>query len=120
MKRAFTLLSLLAVINIVSAVGPKIPCILTWTPNPPAEQVTGYWFYWRGSTNTPYSDAQRVAVPSAAFNVGYDLRVLGLPKGAYYVVMTATNAYGESDPSDEFCWRYENPNKPSNVNVRTQ
>lgn len=97
------------------AVGPKIPCILTFTPSPTPD-VTGYWFYWR-ATNGIYSDAQRWQIPASGQS-GYDLRVIGLAKGDYYTMMTATNATAESDPSVEFFWHYSNPNRPNSILIQ--
>ena len=95
------------------AVGPQIPCILTWTDSTTAG-VTGYWVYWRLPTGG-YLNTQRIGVTSA--QKPYDLRVLGLAKGQYYVMMTATNAQSESDPSLEVFWNYQNPNKPTSLTI---
>jgi hypothetical protein len=100
------------------AVGPKVPCILTWTPNPPAEQVSGYLVYWKSSTNVAWTDAQRWPLSTNAFT-GFDLRVLGLPQGDYVVGMSATNIQGGEGPlSDPIDWHYHNPNKPGSVAIK--
>lgn len=100
----------------VLAVGPKIQCILTFTPSP-SPDASGYWFYWRSATGT-YADVQRKAVGTNDF-VGFDLRTIGLSKGEYIVMMTATNLAGmESDPSVEVPWHYVNPGKPSNLVIK--
>lgn len=96
------------------AVGPKIPCILTFAPSSP--EATGYYMYWRSSTNVPYTDQQRWAMPTNAAT-GYDLRIIGLPKGVYLISVSATNADTESDLATEIQWRYQNPNKPGNLAV---
>ena len=110
------ILSLACVIGClaVEAVGPKIPCILTFTPSPSSE-VTGYWFYWR-STNSPYVDTQRFPIPLTGTS-GFDLRVIGIARGQYYTAMSATNATAESDLSPDYFWNYQNPNKPSNQQI---
>lgn len=96
------------------AVGPKIPCILIFTPSP-SPGVTGYWLYWR-ATNEVYSDTQRWAMPTNAAS-GYDLRVLGLAKNTYWLAASATNATAESDLSAECAWLYLQLNRPSNLTV---
>lgn len=114
MKRLLSILALAATVT-VFAVGPKVPCILTFDPSPSLD-VTGYWFYWR-TTNGVYSDVARYAIGTN--NVPIDLRVLGLPKGRYYVMMTATNlARAESDPTPDVLWDYQNPNKPTNLQIQ--
>lgn len=114
MKRAKLLIPMLALLALpILSVGPKVPCLLSWTPSPTSD-VTGYYFYWR-ITNAPYVDSQRYAVTT---NQPVDLRILALPKGLYYVMMTATNAYGESDPSPDAVWYYNNPKGPSNLVVQ--
>lgn len=115
MRRFLLFLTVLLTALIVEAVGPKVPHLLWWTPSP-SPDVTGYWFYWR-ATNGIYMDAQRWAISTNA--QGYDLNVLGLAKGDYYVAMSATNSYGaESDLSTpDFFWHYANPQKPSNTSV---
>jgi hypothetical protein len=116
MMRKFFIFCLILTTIAVQAVGPKIPYILTWTPSP-SPDVTGYYFYWRG-TNEVYSDARRLAVSTNSYT-GYDLRVLGLPKTVYVVMMTATNlALAESDPSADFVWNYTNPSRVTSVSVR--
>lgn len=96
------------------AVGPKVPCILTFAPSPDAS-VQGYWLYFR-STSGSYNDQQRWAMPTNAAT-GYDLRTIGLPKGIYWISASATNADTESDLATEIQWRYQNPNKPGNLAV---
>lgn len=101
----------------VLAVGPKMACILTFTPST-SPDASGYWFYWRSLTGT-YGDTQRRQIGTNDFS-GFDLRVIGLPKGEYMAMMTATNLAGmESDPSVEIPWHYVNPNKPSNLIIKT-
>ena len=94
------------------AVGPKIPCIITFAPSTDPT-VTGYWFYFR-SENGTYNDQQRWAMPTNAAT-GYDLRAIGLPKGIYYTTVSATNSVTESDLAPEYKWVYQNPNKPGNI-----
>lgn len=101
--------------SLVFAVGPKIPCILTFTPSP-SPGVTGYWLYWR-TTNGVYVDTQRWAMPTNAGS-GYDLRVLGLPKGQYFIAASATNATQESVLSTPDCfWDFTSPNGPAALTV---
>lgn len=114
MKKLFFLILLTAAT--VFAVGPKVPSILTFAPNPPNEQVMGYWVYW--STGTIPLDTQRLAISTNAFS-GFDLTVLHLSQGDYNVWMTATNASGgESVVSDVLIWHYHNPGKPTAVAVK--
>jgi hypothetical protein len=113
MKRLLSFSAILLAVT-TFAVGPKIPCILTFTPSPDAS-VTGYFFYYR-TTNTVYTNTQRWSMPTNAAT-GFDLRVLGLPKGIYYVSASATNATTESDLSAEIQWTYQNPNKPTALQI---
>jgi len=100
----------------VLAIGPKIPCILTWTPSPSSD-ASGYWLYWRMPTGN-YSDSQRKPLSTNSFS-GFDMTVWGFSKGDYVIMMTATNLSGmESDPSVEVLWHYWNPSKPTNVVIR--
>lgn len=111
MKKLITL-AVFALCLAAEAVGPRIPCYLVWTPQSDAD---GFWFYWRAVGGT-YTDAQRIPIGTNQQN--FDLRTLGLAQGIYIIMMTATNKAGaESDPSDNFTWVYQNPNKPTNVSV---
>ncbi len=96
------------------AVGPKIPCILTFSPSPDPS-VSGYWFYWR-ATNGVYNNTQRWPMMTNAAT-GFDLRVIGLAKGMYYAAASATNATTESDLSTDVLWNYQNPGKPTNLQI---
>ena len=96
------------------AVGPKIPYRLTWTPSP-SPDVTGYFLYWRTGTQT-YMDTQRIGIATNA--APFDLRVLNLQKGDYYISMSATNATSESPLSVECLWHYSTPYQPSQVFVQ--
>lgn len=129
MKRLLFLSAIFASTLAVFGVGPKIPCWLQWDPSP-SPDVTGYFFYWR-TTNGVYADTQRIPLTMA--QQPYDLRVLNLAKGDYFVMMTATNTvvsgtnlvtgekiYQESDPSSDFLWRYSNPNKPGDLSIQAQ
>lgn len=100
-KLVGSVISIFFIVITLFAVGPKIPHTLTFTQSA-TPGVTGNWFYWR-IANTAYSDAQRYPVPASATN-GFDLSVLGLSKGQYYIMMTATNSTTESDPSVEVMW----------------
>lgn len=114
MRRFLLFLTVLLTALIVQAVGPKVPHLLWWTPSP-SPDVGGYWFYWR-ATNGVYVDTQRWAIATNA--QGYDLNVLGLSRGDYFVAMSATNSYGESDLSTpDFLWHYKNPVKAADVTV---
>lgn len=109
----FVALAFAAIIT-VFAVGPKIPCVLSWSTAPDS---SGYWFYWH-SPGGKYSDKQRRAL-STNDAAGVDMRSWGFPKGDYIIMITATNDSGmESDPSDDTLWHYWNPNKPTNVVIR--
>lgn len=112
-KLSLILVLLFSVILIVQAVGPKFPCLLWWTPSP-SVGVTGYWFYWRSSTET-YSNDRRWPIPTngAPFN----LTIIGLPKGEYFCTMSATNEWSESDLAVEIPWYYNNPNKPTDIKI---
>lgn len=113
MKRLAAILVLIAAPAL--AVGPKLPRILTFTPSP-SVGVTGYWLYWRVLTGT-YNDTNRRALSTNAWS-GFDLSALGLPKGQYWLAGSATNAAAaESDLSVEAFWDYNNPNRPSNLEV---
>jgi hypothetical protein len=107
MKKLF-FIALFTTVNIVLAVGPKVPCILFFTPNPPNEQVTGYWFYW--NTGTVQLDTQRLALSTNAWS-GFDLRVLGLPQGDYNYWVSATNFNGGEGAADMLPWHFHTPSK---------
>jgi hypothetical protein len=98
------------------AVGPKIPCILTFSPVPDS---TGYWFYWRAPAGQ-YSDVQRRPLSTNDAR-GVDMSTWPFAKGDYVIMITATNATGmESSPSDDVLWHYWNPNKPTNVVISSK
>lgn len=116
MKRFLYSLTVLILVTVAQAVGPKIPCMLTWTASP-SQGVLGYWFYWRATNSIGYIDTQRWPVATNA--APFDLRVIGLPKGTYWITMSATNFESESDLAQEVMWNYTNPNKPTNLQIST-
>lgn len=117
MKPIKWIVLLLSVLPVL-AIGPKIPHLLYWTPATPvpADNIeTGYWVYWRTPAGL-YDDARRVAVST---NQPYDLSVLGLPKGVYWLAMSSTNLEGgESGVDHQTLWRYLNPNQPDVVLIK--
>lgn len=113
--RIILLLLILSVSMIVRAVGPKFPSVLTFVPST-SPGVTGYWLYWRTPAGN-YVDTQRWPLSTNAAS-GFDLRVLGLPKGQYFISGSATNATSESDLATEALWDFTNPNKPTNLQVQ--
>ena len=110
MKRISLLTAVFTFVLAVQAIGPRVPRILTWQPSS-SPDATGYCVYWR-TNNGNYSDTQRIGVGT---NQPVDLLVFGLPRGTYFVMMTATNATSESDPSVEVLWNYLNPNRPDRL-----
>jgi hypothetical protein len=96
------------------AVGPKVPCILSWSPVVGAD---GYYFYW-WATNGAANDQQKLALSTNSFT-SFDLRVLGLAQNDYNTGMTTTNISGaESVLSDLQVWHFHNPNKPGLVTIK--
>lgn len=100
------------------ALGPRIQYHwITWKPSPSAG-VTGYWLYYRTSTNA-YSDANRFAASTnltllSGTNVlALDLFTLPLPPTNYTFAMSATNLVGDESPlSNEATWNSAYPEKP--------
>lgn len=68
---------------------------LAWTDtNPPAAQITKYTIKW-GVSPGVYTSTKDIPAPNQQGTV------TGLTPGTYYFVVTASNAWGESGPSNE-------------------
>lgn len=90
-----TKLAILAAIFLAAIHAQTASVRLTWDPNPPEDQVTGYKVYW--STVSGIYDG----VPDTIGNrTAHTLSELA-PGRTYYFVVTAYNSAGESGYSNE-------------------
>ena len=69
---------------------------VTWDPNPPAENVTGYKVYWN-TVSQSYSGVTPDTIGNRTEHVVINLQ----PGTTYYFVVTAYNSAGESGFSQE-------------------
>ena len=65
---------------------------LAWDPNPASDQVTKYIVYRASAAAGPWEKIQDVTAPTAT--------VTGLTPAVYFFRVTASNAWGESGPSN--------------------
>lgn len=93
-----------------NTVGPR-QCLIQWTQAAPASgaEATGWKIYLRqsGSYTTAFkSPGVSINSTSKQTTVTVDCRGFALATGQWYVVVRAANAQGESDPSNEvpFYW----------------
>jgi predicted phage tail protein len=82
---------------------------LAWDNNPPADQVARYHVYQSDAAGTNWTRVATVATNAVT--------ITNLPPGQYRFRVTATNAWGESQPSDPVSTPSA-PAKPTGLNLQ--
>lgn len=112
MKKLFGFLCALFLASSASALDRTIT--FTWDENPPTDNVTQYDLY-RSADGTNYSQIDTLPVPAPALEL--DDTLTG-GTGTYNYYVTASNSWGESEPSNVVDINTAVPGTPGNVRIQ--
>lgn len=95
----------LALLTVLAATGCIAAEVISWEPSPSSDTATGYKIYWSSNAGLAKPWPVLGTTPASV------LSITNTAAGRFYYYITATNQFGESDPTD-VAYRPGNPNNP--------